>query len=198
MRHRVLKCALVAAALVASILPLGLCAGPPGYYLDKYDRVEGIATPTTFPSVIEPEQQTEPHTCGVHAIRSIYRAYAIDPDDARLRFRLGADKALTNFTPDLVGTIHPDILRVLAQDGFRASIVIMGDAAPERIRDHLADGHPVLGLVKVGDVLHWIVIADIDHETATIVDSLEDQPYQRDFDAYVHDELLNAILIRPE
>ena len=123
----------------------------------------------------------------MHAIRSIYAAYDIDPDGANLRFRLGTDKPLSNFTPDLVGTIHPDLLRVLHQDGFDARVVMMTDDGPARIEAHLRSGHPVLALVDVGGILHWLVLTRLEGTDVRIVDSLGGETYLKDFDAYVEE-----------
>jgi hypothetical protein len=196
-KRRVIRLSVLLGVAVVAVLPLGLCAGPPGYYVEKYGHVEGLARPTATARAIEPEEQTEAHTCGMHAIRSVYRAYGMDPDAAGLRFRLGTDKALTNVTPKLTGTIHPDILRVLGQDGFDAETLMMGEKGPARLRAHLETGHSALGLVEVGEVLHWLVLAGVEGEEVVIVDSLSPEAYRRGFDAYARDEVLNAILIEP-
>lgn len=187
----------LAVALLITLM-LGLCAGPPSYYTDKYAGVDGLTRPAALPGDYTPERQTEGHTCGVHALRSIYAAYALDPDAADLRFRLGTDKPLTNFTPDLVGTIHPDIIRVLQQDGFQAQIVMMNDDAPERLKRHLRSGHPVLALVDVGGLLHWLVLARLDGTDVLIIDSLAAEAYTHDIDAYIRQRVLNAIVISPK
>jgi ABC-type bacteriocin/lantibiotic exporter with double-glycine peptidase domain len=174
---------------------LGFCVGSLGYYVDKYNRAQGIAAPAAMPGPIRPERQTEPHTCGLHAIGASYTAYGVDPGAARLRFRLGVDKPATNFDPESLGTIHPDILRVLGQDGFEATMVGPSGAA-ERIRTHLKDGHPVLALVRV-NTLHWLVLAGLDGDELAVVDSLAEEPYREPFDAYVRDRVLSAILVRP-
>ena len=68
------------------------------------------------PAIIDP--QTEPHTCGLHSLRSIYRAYGLNPDEHELRERLGVDTPANPADPTSTGTLQPDISRVLAQDGF--------------------------------------------------------------------------------
>jgi len=190
--RRIVICA--GGVLVAITLSMpALCAGPPAYYADKYSGVAGLTRPTSMPRAIAPERQTEGHTCGMHAIRSIYRAYGVDPDDASLRFRLGTDKALTNVTPGLTGTLHPDVLRVLEQDGLDAELLVRVDEGV--LRRHLQTGHPVIALIDVG-VLHWVVLSRLEGDEVVIVDSLSEEAYARPFEAYVG-EVLSAILVRP-
>lgn len=175
----------------------GFCVGSPRYYSAKYSPAPGLSPPTPLPLAIIPEVQTEPHTCGLHSLRSVYRAYAVDPDAARLRFRLGVDKPATNFDPESLGTIHPDIVRVAHQDGFDATILPTGgDDALPTIRAHVESGHPALALVRVNS-LHWLVLAGIEGDEAIIADSLAEQPYREPLDAYVRGRVLSAILLRP-
>ncbi|MCL4741665.1 MAG: hypothetical protein KJZ54_05610 [Phycisphaerales bacterium] len=186
----------IAGALPVLVL-LGFCVGSPGYYSAKYSAAPGLSPPSREPSSIVPEGQTEPHTCGLHSLRSIYRAYGVDPDIARLRFRLGVDKPATNFDPESLGAIHPDIVRVARQDGFDAAIVPTGgpEALPI-IRAHLESGHPALALVRANS-LHWLVLAALDGDGVIIADSLAEQPYREPLDTYVRDRVLSAILLRP-
>ncbi|HRQ72600.1 MAG TPA: hypothetical protein PLU35_06195 [Phycisphaerales bacterium] len=186
----------VAASLQVVFL-LGFCVGSPRYYSANYSPAPGLSPPSRLPLAILPEVQTEPHTCGLHSLRSVYRAYAVDPDAARLRFRLSVDQPATNFDPESLGTIHPDIVRVARQDGFDATLLpTRGDEALPTIRAHVESGHPVLALVRVNS-LHWLVLAGIEGDNVIIADSLAEQPYREPLDTYVRDRVLSAILLRP-
>ncbi|KAA0214524.1 MAG: hypothetical protein DYG94_10340 [Leptolyngbya sp. PLA3] len=60
-------------------IALTFCVGPPTYDFRNYARplpVRRIARPRQ----IEPEQQTEPHTCGQHVLSSLYKACRLDPE----------------------------------------------------------------------------------------------------------------------
>ncbi len=184
--------------LVLAALLAAFCVGSPFYYKSKYERVALNAAPSNRPAALVPEQQTEPHTCGLHALSSIYRAYGLDPIEARLRFRLGVDKPATNFDPTSLGTIHPDILRVAGQDGFDTEVLLMsGDMDAARLRSHLRAGHVAMGLVRLGN-LHWIVLSGLDGESVAVCDSLRTDTYAEPFDEIVRDRLQSAILLAPK
>lgn len=150
-----------------------------------------------MPAAFIPEQQTEPHTCGFHSISAIYKAYGLDPEVARLRFRLGTDMPTNLLVQDATtGTIHPDILRVLGQDGFETEVVLPGDTLADRLKAHLRSGHPALILTKVS-TWHWVVAATLEDDDVVICDSLEPDLYRRPIGAYAADQIYNAILVRP-
>lgn len=181
------------------------CIGSPLYYSDKYQGPPVVSEPFARPSLFVPEDQVEGHTCGFHAMSSVYRAYGLDPEANRLRFRLGTDKRATNFDPESLGTLHPDMLRVLGQDGFDASVVFEPKSAESlaRIAAHIESGHPVVALVRAPG-LHWIVLAPpreqgADTEPTTlIVDSLQAEATTEALRAFVMDRVLSAVLIKPE
>jgi hypothetical protein len=132
---------LLAIASVLTVLLLAFCVGPPWYYFDKYAPSPSRALPAAFPEPLIPEHQTEPHTCGLHTLSSIYTAYGLHVTAHDLRFRLGTDKPFTNFLTDSIGTIHPDMLRVLGQDGFRTELLFRSSTqTPARLAEHLAAG----------------------------------------------------------
>ncbi len=171
-------------------------AGGPGYYSAKYAAVEGLDRPALERLAVVPEAQTEGHTCGLHSVRAIYVAYGVDPDEADLRFRLGTDKRAVNFDGDSMGTIHPDIVRVMGQDGFEADVVVMkGERAPGRVRAHLRSGHPVLAMVRAPG-LHWVVLDRIDGGEVVVADSLVEGVYREDARSYIDERVLSAILVR--
>lgn len=190
-----------AVLLVVLIVAVGglmtFVVGTPDYYSAKYSRAGGQA-PTATPAVLVPENQTQPHTCGFHSISTIYRAYGMDPEASRLRFRLGTDMP-TNLLAQgsTTGTIHPDILRVLGQDGFETQVVLPGETLAVRLRGHLESGHPALVLTRVS-TWHWVVAASIREGKVTVCDSLQPTAYEEPLEAYSSERVYNVILIRPK
>ncbi|MCC6971602.1 MAG: hypothetical protein IT434_15430 [Phycisphaerales bacterium] len=191
-------CAVVALALAS------FCIGSPVYYVDKYQGAPAVTKPTALPAAFTPEKQTESHTCGFHALSTVYRAYGLEPEAMRLRFRLGTDKRATNFDSESLGTLHPDMLRVLAQDGFTADLVLdpKSPESIERFGAHVRSGHPAVVLVRVTG-LHWIVLAPAlnesgEGETMTlVVDSLVESPTEAPLNGVISGRVLSAILISP-
>lgn len=197
-RIRVLAAATGGALLLT--MCLAFCVGPPWYYTDKYSAVAAAqpAVPSATPDQLVPEVQTEPHTCGLHTLSSIYRAYGLDAEAQRLRFRLGTDKPFSNFLADSTGTIHPDMLRVLRQDGFRAELLLdRSEQTAARLTEHLARGHVAAGLTKVEE-FHWVALSAAEDGGVRVCDSLHEAPYHRDAGDYVQREVYSLILIEPE
>ncbi len=198
----------VVACVVVTVIALAIgsfCIGSPLYYSNKYQGAPVASRPFERPGPFVPERQIEAHTCGFHAISSVYRAYGLDPEANRLRFRLGTDKRATNFDPESLGTLHPDMLRVLGQDGFDASAVFdpKSESSLDRITAHMVSGHPVLVLVRAPG-LHWIVLAPTMERgaeaqaMAIVVDSLKSEVMMEPLRAFVAERVLSAVLVKPE
>ena len=190
-------------AFVIIVIPgavLSFCVGPPWYYADKYSAAAGPARPTALPAEIVPERQVEPHTCGLHSLSSLYRAYGLEAEAMRLRFRLGVDKPLSNLVPTSRGTIHPDMLRVLSQDGFMTTVVRPSSAdAPERVSRHLANGHYAVALTKVNE-FHWVVLGagpEFSQGRVEVCDSLHEHKYLEPFEDYLADRVYSLLLVKP-
>lgn len=177
---------------------LTFCAGPPSYYSEKFGPSPvPLRLPSPTPGDFAPETQTEPHTCGLHSMNVIYRAYGLNPDDAKLRFRLGTDIPVNLFAPGTTGTIHPDILRVLEQDGFTSEVLVANEELASRLESHLTTGHPAMVLVKAS-TWHWVVACGIDEKrNVTICDSLKPETYQEPLGSYAADRAQSVLLIRP-
>lgn len=197
------RIALVTAAVLSALFLLAFCVGPPRYYVEKYQAAQR-AVPAYLPEPLVPEVQTEPHTCGLHTLSSIYRAYGLDAEAQRLRFRLGTDKPFTNFLADSTGTIHPDMLRVLRQDGFRAELLLdRSEQTAARLTEHLARGHVAAALTKVSE-FHWVALSALPDAgsapalTLLVCDSLHEEAYERDATDYVRESVYSLILIAPE
>jgi hypothetical protein len=185
---------LICAALLA------FCVGPPSYYRGKYGEA-GDAHPAATPAALIPEEQTEPHTCGLHALSSIYKAYALDPGALDLRFRLGTDKPLTNFDSESTGTLPPDIRRVLKQDNFQLVELDLRDSdAVTGLFDHLRSGHPALALTHKGSLttgLHWVALEwGSDASTVRVCDSLKPEKYEEGRDSLTQ-RVNQVMLISP-
>lgn len=187
---------MLGAACSFPLLCATFCVGPPGYYGAKYSSA-GAASPLAFPMIAEPERQTESHTCGLHALSSLYRAYGLDPERLRLRFRIGVDKPVSNLMPDSLGTIHPDIVRVLEQDGFTSEIVRpSAEDARARLADHLDRGHFALVLIRVNE-LHWVLFTGREGSEVEVCDSLEAENYRVSFEKYLAERVYSVVLIEP-
>ncbi len=173
------------------------CAGPPWYYADKYSRAGPAGTrPLAIPRPIQPVRQAEPHTCGLCAVSAVYRAYGLDPQAHRVRFRIGVDKPVINLMSDTRGTIHPDLFRVLRQDGFELrSIGVKGDAS-EQLTTHLDRGHFAIALVRASD-LHWVVLCGREGDRVRICDSLRDDLYDEPLATCLAQRVYSLILIEP-
>ncbi len=168
-----------------------------GYYDQKYGPAKVAQTPTPSPAAFRAESQTEPHTCGFHSLSSTYKAYGLDPSAANLRFRLGTDVPTNLLAPDTTGTIHPDILRVLEQDGFNAEVLYSKDTFAPRLRTHLAAGHPAMVLITVNS-WHWVLACGIHNDNVVICDSLKPELYEEPLDDYLATRVHNVILIQPK
>lgn len=188
------------------------CVGGPNYYFGKYSHAprkqqpfgdgklmpsETTTKPSHTPHFTTAEVQTESHTCGFNACSTIYNAYGLNPAEKQLRFRLGTDKRGTNFDPESLGTIHPDIVRVLTQDGFETNVLWQPATDDgEAIQSHLASGHPVLAMIRVKG-LHWIVLTGNENGKTHIYDSLKQEVEKVDIATFVKERVLSAILVKP-
>ena len=189
--------------LVAGAAVLSACVFLPDFASQKragkYEPVEARQTqqPSTTALMPTAEQQTEPHTCGLHAMRSMYVAYGLDPDAFRLRFRLGTDQPAVRADGESTGTLHPDLYRVLAQDGLKAEPVDLGDSgAGALVASHLGEGQLALVVVYRG-TYHWVLAAAGDEPGRVVVlDSLVDEPVELAMDELVGDAL-SITLVEP-
>ena len=163
----------------------------------KYEPVEAGPGPSASPGQIVAEHQDEPHTCGLHALRAIYRAYGLDPAARRLRFRLGVDRPGVPFDEQSLGSLHPDVFRVAAQDGL--TVQAAGPDDDVALRAHLEAGHPALLLVRTraSGALHWVVVDAVIGEALRVHDSLAAEPYLEPAPAWLGSHVLSVLLIRP-
>jgi hypothetical protein len=140
---------MVAGMLVAWAVPLGdfapVLPGP------RFGAVR-------FP--IHPENQIERHTCGLHAVSSIYRSYGLDPAERRLRARLGVESRSFIYDASTTGSLHPDVYRVFEQDGFTLHTMdLKAGGALAELTNHFAGGRYALALIQRRQTgnMHWVV-----------------------------------------
>jgi len=186
-------------------IALTFCVGNLAYYSEKFAEAPAeaypVGGPTELPVIILPEHQTEPNTCGFHSLSAVYRAYGLDSEALRLRFRLGVDKPLNTLVPDSTGAIHPDMVRVVEQDGFRAAILRPSASdTMDRSRAHMIGGHPIVTLIRAqSGGLHWVVASNYSavDGTVRVCDSLFETPYRRPAEQFLTVDALSLILVRP-
>jgi hypothetical protein len=156
--------------------------------------------PTASPASYTLEEQTEGYTCGVHALSTVYKAYGLDPEAERVRWRLGVDTKAVFYVSDSTGALHPDMWMVLAQDFFVIN-ELSGYEEPDWVvmRMHLQSGHPVVLLIKRRENgnLHWVVATrTLEDDKIEIYDSLFDEPYEETLDLF-ENHVVTAMLVRP-
>lgn len=166
----------------------------------KSDAPYSHATPQRRSGDAAPILQLESHTCGLLSLTAAYNVYGLAPDDKNLRFRLGVDRMAHPFDSTSTGTLHPDLLRVLAQDRFEFDLIDPGsDEGVARLASHLDGGDVAMMLIarRANGRLHWILADSRDGDHIRIVDSLAAQPYDEPTEEFVRGFVLSIIAIRP-
>ncbi|MFK7789875.1 MAG: hypothetical protein AB8C95_10350 [Phycisphaeraceae bacterium] len=164
----------------------------------KYEPVDtDVPRPTGVAALPVAEVQTEPHTCGLHAMRSMYSAYGLNADQYDLRFRLGTDQPAMRVDSETTGTLHPDLYRVLAQDGFTIDLLDLdADIASTALQNHLAWQQLSLALVY-RSTYHWVLIGPSESpDKCVIYDSLHAEPIVKSIDTFLQ-EALSITLVQP-
>ena len=149
---------------------------------------------------VAPEVQLESDTCGLHTLRAIYRAYGVDPDQENLRTRLGLDVPSNPLDSETTGTLQLDMSRVLVQDGFTFEFLdFSAEGAHLRLSSHLMSNNMAAVLIRrrQNGNLHWVALRAESDSSATVLDSLSEQPYSEPLEDYVKNYMLSAILISP-
>ncbi|MEM9348330.1 MAG: hypothetical protein AAGB26_17110 [Planctomycetota bacterium] len=156
--------------------------------------------PAAMPAGYVLEEQTEGFTCGVHSLSTVYKAYGLDPEAERIRWRLGVDTKAVAWMGDSTGALHPDMWMVLAQDFFIISLLRdYGEEGWQNLCAHLDLGHPAVLLIKRRENgnLHWVVATrTLENDTIEVYDSLFDEPYKETPD-FMTDHIVTAMLVRP-
>jgi hypothetical protein len=197
--RRVLKIAVVFSMLLLITSCIFLPNYPRILRSGKYDSVQSqdVARPSANPGTPVAETQTEPHTCGLHAMRSMYRAYGLAPEAFNLRFRLGTDEPAMRADKDSTGTLHPDLYRVLAQDGFAIEVLDLdADVASKALQNHLAWQQLALAVVY-RSTYHWVLIGPSNRDGELVLyDSLKDEAVAMTIDVFL-DSALSITLVEP-
>lgn len=153
-----------------------------------------------FLQEVDPEVQFESDTCGLHTLRVIYKAYGLEPDEENLRVRLGVDVPSNPMDGTTTGTVQPDLLRVVAQDGFTYTPLFWGSPSPEKeLTDHLASGHMAAVLIarRENGNMHWVAAYRLVDGRIEILDSLFKTPYFEPPEAFIQECVLSCILLKP-
>lgn len=156
--------------------------------------------PATVPATFTLEKQAEGFTCGMHALSTVYKAYGLDPEAERIRWRLGVDTKAVAWMGDSTGALHPDMWMVLTQDYFQTDAldVEAGDAW-QQLQTHLDLGHPAVLLIcrRENGNLHWVVATRaLGDEAIEVYDPLFDEPVEETAD-FLSEHLVTAMLVSP-
>ncbi|MBL8019931.1 MAG: hypothetical protein JNM27_09715 [Leptospirales bacterium] len=155
--------------------------------------------PRDLPGPIRPVLQMEGHTCGLHSIQAIYAAYRLPVHEFDLRDRLGTDVAAFPFFDSTTGTIHPDIYRVLDQDGFAyRDANVSSESGRDDLLYHFYEGHYALTLIrrKETKTLHWVVLFGRQGKNYLVADSIGARIYLED-EAFLKNNVVSTVLIKP-
>ncbi|GEM_PF-2290012 len=147
----------------------------------------------------QPILQLESHTCGLLSLSAAYALYDLPPDDKNLRYRLGVDVPANPLDSSSTGTLHPDLLRVLVQDGFTYEMPSPFLDADVRLRNHLQTSNVALILIRRRETggLHWVLADAMSGDNLRIVDSLQTHPVSEPIAVYFDQCVLSVILIKP-
>lgn len=194
------------ASVVAAVVVILAWAGCEltGRVRHKEELEHVDASPGPARELGPPEFQFEDHTCGLHALRIVYRAHGLDPDAERLRERLGVDTPAVPKAPTTTGTLHPDLLRVLAQDHFDSSFIDPDqEGVAARFEALLASASgsapAVLLLIDLGNAaLHWVAAARSERAGHVRVwDSLVREPYDEPLESYLRERVVSVVTVTP-
>jgi hypothetical protein len=145
------------------------------------------------------EAQTEGFTCGVHALSTVYKAYGLEPEAERIRWRLGVDTKAVFYVSDSTGALHPDMWMVLTQDYFLVTLLEATDNnAWDKLGNFVDSGHPAVLLIKRRENgnLHWVVATRRVGNKIEIYDSLFPDPYLENAD-FMDNHIVSALLVWP-
>jgi ABC-type bacteriocin/lantibiotic exporter with double-glycine peptidase domain len=127
-------------------------------------------------------------------------AYGLDVSERRLRDRLGVDNKSFLYDSTTTGCLHPDIYRVMDQDGFDAAALDLDSPSDSAsLKSHLEAGELALALIHRHDsgVMHWVVLGAINGSEVNILDPLESEIQSAPYQQYWEDRLLSVIKVQP-
>ncbi len=198
LRRRVLRSGAVVVAIAAVLIITILVAW--AIPMGDFAPVHPIPALASQPAPPRLERQVEPHTCGYHAASTIYKAYGLDVGERRLRARLGVDNKSLLYDSSSTGCLHPDIYRVMNQDGFDAIALDLDSSSDSAsLKSHLEAGGLALALIQRHDsgVMHWVVLGAISGGEVSVQDPLEDEIQTASYQEYWDDRLLSVIKVQP-
>jgi hypothetical protein len=158
------------------------------------------AAPRRADVAAEPDLQLESHTCGLHSLSAAYRVYGLSPVEENLRERLGVDTLANPLDATSKGTLHPDLLRVLVQDGFACTFIDPEDAdAGAALTAHLVSGDAALLLIarRENAHLHWVMSDECTEGRLRIVDSLAPAAYREPLEKFLSSSVLSILTLHP-
>jgi hypothetical protein len=188
--------------IVGPVLVVSYLVFIDGVFSHAVPRAEELGfRPSVTPQRAAPERQTEAHTCGLHCLRSLYRAHGLDPEEHALRFRLGVDRGAVPAMDSTEGTLQPDLTRVLAQDGFLVREVEVGAATGAAdLKEHLGESWFALALIRrlANGHLHWVLLQEgSTPEGVGMVDSLRESPQDEETGAFLRRQAVSVFLVEP-
>jgi hypothetical protein len=156
------------------------------------------AQPARTDDAATPILQFESHTCGLLTLSAAYRVYGLSPREENLRLRLGVDNPANPLDSTSTGTLHPDLLRVLMQDGFAYSLLEPPREVRE-LRSHLDGGDVALFLIarRQNGNLHWVLTDGCEGDHLRIVDSLAAEAYEEPVADFLETCVLSIVAIKP-
>ena len=164
----------------------------------KEDAFHASRRPGAATAPATPILQFETHTCGLLALSAAYRTCGLDPAEENLRLRLGVDVPAHPFDAGSTGTLHPDLFRVLRQDGFSYRILDPKSTATsnELCAAFAANDLALLLIVRseTGN-LHWVLSDACIVDDLRIVDSLQPAPYLKLREEYLANDVVSMIII---
>jgi ABC-type bacteriocin/lantibiotic exporter with double-glycine peptidase domain len=151
-------------------------------------------------SALQIKPQFESHTCGYLALAAVYESFGLDERKADLRFRLGVDEPATPVSAeDTTGTLHPDMFRVVSQDGFKFTVVdLEGKYAMTQTTNHLEQHRPALALItrRENNRLHWVVLTEYQDGSVKVADSLRPgEMYTEELGSFLRECVVSMVLL---
>ena len=168
------------------------------FYSEKMQSSNAAGRFTEYhPELFHPQIQTDGHTCGYHAVSTIYKTYGLAPQLLKIRFRLGVDQKANPLDSTTLGTIHPDLVRVLTQDGFLCTFIDLSNVttAVQKVEQIVSDKQTALCLIKRPETgnLHWTALASNELGEPVIADSLVEGRFIPDLTDYVNKNCVSII-----
>ncbi len=167
------------------------------YYSAKYDSPAATDPLLQIPDPLQPILQRDGHTCGFLAASAVYRAYGLDPDSRNLRFRLGVDAKAIPGDSTSTGTLHPDLFRVLEQDGFRFSMLDPNSAdAARQLKAHVEHDAALILILHNGG-MHWVALDRGEHGNVRVADSIGAEVSELEVGSFLAGPILSVLLLQP-